>query len=961
VTITGANFSTTPSADIVFFGSVKANVTAATATSLTVTVPTGISYAPLTVTTGGLTAFSAQPFITTFSDPGQFTATAFSTRSDIPSGQTPESIFTTDIDGDGKPDLVVANIDGNSMDIFLNTSTNQNISFTRAYDFPFPGGYYPNAITAGDLDGDGKPEIIVACYGSPKLAVFRNTSTAGNVSVTAPSYWTLGLYTTGLTVGDCNGDGKPEVLAACGASYAVWVLPNNSTTGTITLGTKVNLPFAFGNVPTDVIVSDLDGDGMPDVAAVNSSNNVVSVFRNTGTAGNPLSFAANTDFSVGGSPQELAVGDLDGDGKPDIAVVNNGDATITLLKNVSTPGTMNFNRGTDVPTGTVNAGSPWFLRIADFDGDGKPDIASLNQLDNTVSVHRNISTVGAPAIAANIDYATGDVPWALAIADYDGDGLPDMAILDNTSSYITLLRNKPSIEAAITSFTPTSGPGGTIVTITGANLNGATSVSFGGVAASSFVVNSATSITATVGSGSTGLITVVTPAGSASLGTFTFGVLSPAITGFSPATGGPGTVVTINGSNFTGTTGVSFGSSPAASFTVVSDNQITAVVGNGSTGSITVAIGSNSCQAPGFTYSPPAISITTFNPAAGAKGTAVIIKGHGFLNADSVYFGGISASQITISGDTAITAIVAAGATGSVSVVGTTSQASQPGFTYLTSGPPPPPPSTLISITSFNPAVGKTGDTIHIHGTNLSTTNTVTLGGTPAQFQALSDSTLIAIVGAGSTGAVMVANSTNADSLSLFTFLYDTTKQSSPGAFQLIQFSGAVSGSSDPHLQWQVKNDAGISYYVVERSGDSVLFNVIGTVRSMRSNGASHAYSYTDANAVAGTNWYRLKMQDTTASYTYSKKIRVQPASQDMHIYPNPAKYGFFYLDVPDPTVNSEIQVFDMLGRSVHFQAIVSGTLQARIDIPGLPGGTYRVSWSSPNRTASTTILVLKP
>ena len=962
VIISGTNFNTTPSANIVFFGSVQANVTAATATSLTVTVPTGASYQPLTVTTGGLTAFSAQPFITTFSDPGQFTASAFSTRKDIPSGQTPISVFPMDIDGDGKPDIVVANGDGNSMDIFLNTSTPQNISFTRAYTFTFPIYYYPNAITAGDLDGDGKPEVVVACYGSPKLAIFRNTSTAGSVSVSAPSYYALGLYTNGLAIGDCNGDGKPEIVAACSSSDSISIFLNTSTPGAVTVATRKNLALPPNANPTDVIISDLDGDGMPDIASVNNYAYAVSVFRNTGSAGGALSFAANVDFSVGASPQELAVGDLDGDGKPDIAVVNNGDATITLLQNASTPGIMNFNRGTDVPTGTINSTSPWFLRIADFDGDGKPDIADLNQLDNTVSVHRNISTVGNPAIAANVDYATGNVPWALAIADYDGDGLPDMAIIDNTQSAITLLRNKSSIEAGISSFTPTSGPTGTVVTITGTNLAGATSVSFGGVAASSFTVNSATSITATVGSGATGLVAVLTPAGPASLGTFTYGVLSPTITSFTPASGGPGTVVTINGSNFTGTTAVSFGTSPAASFTIVSDNQVTAVVGNGSTGSITVTDASNSGQAPGFTYIPPAIGITSFTPSSGTRGTAVVIKGHGFLNADSVYFGGVSASRITISGDTTITAYVDSGATGNVSVVGPSSQNSQPGFTYINNTPPPPPPSsTIISITAFSPASGKTGDTLHIVGTNLKSANTVMLGGTPAQFQALSDSTLIAVVGAGSTGAVFVANNTNADSLLLFTFLYDTTKQSAPAAFQLIQFSGSVSGSNDPQLQWQVKNDASVAYYVVERSSDSTLFNVVGSVKSTRSNGASHLYSFTDSNAITGTNWYRLKMQDTTASYTYSQKIRLQPASQDMHVYPNPAKYGFFYLDIPSVNDASQIQVVDIVGRVVQSLKVTAGTLQARVDIPHLPAGTYRVSWTNGKRTASTTLLVLYP
>jgi hypothetical protein len=765
-----------------------------------------------------------------------------------------------------------------------------------------------------------------------------------------------------MVVADCNGDGKPEIVVASASSNYVSIFPNNSTTGTVTMGTRMDLHLPFNTTPSDVIAADLDGDGKPDLASVNFNANSVSVFRNTSITGGAISFdhPTSNDFSVGGGPQDLAVGDLDGDGKPDLAVANNGDATITLLQNACTPGSINFIRGTDIPTGTMQPGSPWALRFGDFDGDGKPDIACLNQLDNSVSVHRNISTAGSPALDANVDYSTGDFPYALAVADYDGDGKPDLAIIDNTSSYITLLRNKSSIEASITSFTPNSGSNGTVVTITGDNLNGATAVSFGGVAASSFTVNSATSITATVGSGATGLVSVVTPAGSASLGTFTYGVTPITITNFSPTSGGPGTVVTIDGSNFTGTTSVSFGTSPATSFTVVSDDQITAVVGNGSSGPITVAAGTNSGQSTAFTYLPPAISITTFSPASGSTGTRVTITGHGFLNADSVYFGGVSASLIAISGDTSITATVAAGATGSVMVVGASGNDSKPGFTYVNNAPPPPPPpSTLISITSFSPASGKTGDTLHIRGTHLNSTNTVTLGGTSAQFQALSDSELIAIVGAGSTGAVFVANSTNADSLLLFTFLYDTTKQGAPGAFQLIQFSGAISGSNDPQLQWQVKNDAGISYYAVERSTDSILFNIIGTVRSTRSNGVSHTYSYTDSDAITGTKWYRLKMQDTTASFTYSTKIRLQPAARLIH--PNPVKYGFFYLEVPDANDASQIQLVDMGGRVLQSVKVAPGIAEVRVEVPGLSQGTYRVGWTNGKRTVSTTLLILGP
>ncbi len=135
VTITGSNFSATPAANVVWFGSVRVPVTAASTGSLTVTVPTGTSSQPITVTTGGLSSAPYTPFITTFLDNGQFTPTAFSNRTDVPTGLGPQFICNADLDGDGKPDLIVANGDSNTVTIYHNNSTPGTISFSEVASF----------------------------------------------------------------------------------------------------------------------------------------------------------------------------------------------------------------------------------------------------------------------------------------------------------------------------------------------------------------------------------------------------------------------------------------------------------------------------------------------------------------------------------------------------------------------------------------------------------------------------------------------------------------------------------------------------------------------------------------------------------------------------------------------------------------------------------------------------------
>lgn len=191
--------------------------------------------------------------------------------------------------------------------------------------------------------------------------------------------------------------------------------------------------------------------------------------------------------------------------------------------------------------------------------------------------------------------------------------------------YVKITRPTP---ATTTSFTPTTGSAGTTVTITGTNFTGATAVKFGGTDAQSYTVVSAIQITAVVGNGSSGNVTVTTPGGTAtSASTFTY-IPAPTITSFTPTTASTGVTVTITGTNFTGTE-VKFGGTDAASFSVVSPTQITAVVGAGATGKITVTTdGGTATSASTFTYTPT--PIPTLNEW-GLIGLSLLLIGIGYI------------------------------------------------------------------------------------------------------------------------------------------------------------------------------------------------------------------------------------------------------------------------------------------------------------------------------------------
>ncbi len=179
-----------------------------------------------------------------------------------------------------------------------------------------------------------------------------------------------------------------------------------------TFATRVN--YRTGTLPTDVAVDDLDADGKNDVVVVNSGGNSVSVFMNTGTG----SYATRINYTTGSSPRSVAVGDLTGDGKPDLAVANQNGATVSVFRN---NGNGTFAAKADYTAGT----NPYALSIADFNNDGRSDIAVVNNGGDTFSILLN---TGNAVFASKVDYATSSLPSSIAPADLNGDGKQDILV-----------------------------------------------------------------------------------------------------------------------------------------------------------------------------------------------------------------------------------------------------------------------------------------------------------------------------------------------------------------------------------------------------------------------------------------------------------------------------------------------------------------------------------------------------
>lgn len=539
ITISGANFSVSPSDNIVFFGATRATVLSSSGTQLVVKVPEGATARPVSVTVNALTCYSKNRFMPTFEVSGPYVPSALEAPINFSGRVYPAQIILKDIDGDGKSDIVVANSTvGAGMSILRNTNNAKGTiganSFANRIDIESLGGSRSFAVE--DFNGDGKPDVVNAGYYPSALNFLLNTSAPGNIKFSSVYAIPTDEYVSNLTIADMNADGKPDIITVSNNNKKISILINTSVGNTLMFSNQ--LSFESGTFITGITCQDLDGDAKADLIVNTNDNNSGGgscvVYLNTTTSGS-ASFGDKIEIlGVQNSPVEI--GDMDGDGRPDLVL--SGYGGYYVCRNNSERGKILFADKQIFAVQLLNS-----ISIGEIDGDGKPDI-----ILNGNSISKNTSSPGTISFAPAISFNLGLVTVA-DVGDVDGDGKADLIGKIYDSGVIAVFRNKIN-EPAITSINPEIGLSGTRIEIKGYNLLNASLVALGNTPVASFTINSSTSISATVGAGSTGNVTAKTSFGTGTGNLFYYSTPPPLIESFLPKAAPIGSTVKISGKNF---------------------------------------------------------------------------------------------------------------------------------------------------------------------------------------------------------------------------------------------------------------------------------------------------------------------------------------------------------------------------------------------------------------------------
>lgn len=343
----------------------------------------------------------------------------FSPRIDLPVGAEPKAVAIADIDGDGRKDIVVARATGSGAITVLYGSGDG--MFRRA-DVSNAAGDTPWALAVADFDKDGALDVAVVNYLESldgKVAALFGKDFQTKVALASS-----GSHPSALAGADLDGNGAVDLVTSnqVGANLNVYLNQGGRVFSAPT-------PIALGETPGGVVAGDLDGDGPSklDIAVALSDSGRLRVI--SGLGGGAFSATKMTDYSVGQTPDSVALGRIDGDALFDLAVANLGDGTVSVLYAAL------GNGGFAMAQSYKVAQRPAAVAIGDLDGDGFGDVIVSNRGSDNLSVLR-----GQPSgkLSASGEAPVGMGPEGVAVGDLNGDGLLDVAVANLMSDTVSV-------------------------------------------------------------------------------------------------------------------------------------------------------------------------------------------------------------------------------------------------------------------------------------------------------------------------------------------------------------------------------------------------------------------------------------------------------------------------------------------------------------------------------------------
>jgi hypothetical protein len=368
----------------------------------------------------------------------------------------PNSVILADLNGDGALDISVA-----SAVLATNGGVNPGYASVLLQKPAAPGTFAtgvhygiqgaPSGMAAGDLRGTGSIDLAVSNYSKATISVLLETGVhtaqyqaAINVPTTVAGQPTQGGQPNDVQIADINGDGHPDLVIAAvtldGTEGNLVIVPQDpSNPGHFLTPVSYALPYlGYG-----VAVGDLNGDGLPDIAVtnfdVNGNNGTVSIFFQDPS--NPGTFQPRVDVYGGGQPVGIKIADLNGDGLADIVVsnqgaglgdtnLNDGPGCTVILQDPAAPAA--FQSGVSYYTSNSVA-----LAVGDLNGDGRPDIVLVSTSPPSGVIQVLLQDKSNPGVfLAPVAYSGISSPAGVAIGDLNGDGHPDIALADSTGAVV---------------------------------------------------------------------------------------------------------------------------------------------------------------------------------------------------------------------------------------------------------------------------------------------------------------------------------------------------------------------------------------------------------------------------------------------------------------------------------------------------------------------------------------------